>query len=375
MIYFDSAATSFQKPREVSRAVSCAMQNLSSPGRGGYESAMKAADLVLDCRIELANLFSLSKPERVVFTSSCTHGLNIALKSLVKPGDRVVVSGFEHNAVIRPLKAVGAVVDVAQSRLFQPDELLRCFEKKLPGASCAVCCHVSNVFGYILPIREIAELCRRYGVPLVVDAAQSAGAMEIDFTALGCAFVAMPGHKGLMGPQGTGVLLCGDIIPLPIFEGGTGSASEDTAMPEYLPDRLEAGTHNVPGIAGLRAGIRWLRKEGVHTVFSHEQNLANAFASEVEKIPRVKVFRAADPHLQAGVISVSFEGIDCEEAAHALADEYDIAVRAGLHCAPLAHSTAGTLKSGTVRFSFSPFNTMREVERGIKALRELRSRR
>ena len=144
MIYFDSAATSFQKPREVSRAVCCAMHNLSSPGRGGYDSAMKAADMVLDCRTALANLFSVSRPERIVFTSSCTHGLNIALKSIVKPGDRVVVSGFEHNAVIRPLKAVSAMVDVAQGRLFQPEELLRSFENKLPGASCAVCCHVSK---------------------------------------------------------------------------------------------------------------------------------------------------------------------------------------------------------------------------------------
>jgi len=370
-MYFDSAATSLQKPREVSRAVCYAMQNLSSPGRGGYDSAMRAADQVLDCRQELAELFRVPSPERVVFTSSCTHGLNIALNSLVSPGSRVVVSGYEHNAVIRPLAALGAVVDVAAGRVFEPEEILRAYEKRLPGAACAVCCHVSNVFGYILPLEEIAALCRRFKVPLVVDAAQSAGSIALNFSGLGCVFAAMPGHKGLLGPQGTGVLLCGDKLPEPLLLGGTGSASEDTHMPRELPDRLEPGTHNVPGICGLLAGVRWLRKKKLNAVLRHERELAQAFAEAVERIPGVQVYRAKDFCLQSGVVSIGLDTMDCEEAALSLGRDYDIAVRAGLHCAPLAHRTVGTLERGTVRFSFSPFNTHREVDSAVRAVARL----
>lgn len=370
MIYLDSAATSLQKPAQVSRAVSYAIQNLSSPGRGGYASSMSAAETVLDCRMALAKLFSVAEPERVVFTSSCTHSLNVALKSLIAPGDRVVVSGYEHNAVIRPLYALGAKVDVAEGRLFAPEEIIRAFEEKLPGAACAICCHVSNVFGYILPLAEIAALCRRYEVPLIVDAAQSAGAVEIDCSRLGCDFAAMPGHKGLLGPQGTGVLLCCGDAARPLLEGGTGSASEEESMPSFLPDRLEAGTHNVPGIAGLLAGVRWVEKTSVATVLRHERKLASVFMDEAEKCPGVFVFRAGDGAYQTGVVSVRFENLDCEDAARKLGKQ-GVAVRAGLHCAPLAHRTVGTLRGGTVRFSFSPFNTIREAEAAARALRRI----
>lgn len=375
MIYFDSAATSLQKPGEVACAVCSAVQRLSSPGRGGYKSAMKAADTVLDCRTELAQMFSVPGPEQVVFTSNCTHGLNIALKSLVSAGDRVVVSGYEHNAVIRPLTALGARIDVAEGSLFEPEEILRSFEKKLPGAACAVCCHVSNVFGYILPVEEIAAMCRRYDVPLVIDAAQSAGNVSLDFGRLGCAYMAMPGHKGLLGPQGTGVLLCSGKLPSALIEGGTGSDSESTAMPEYLPDRLEAGTHNMPGIAGLLEGVRWVRRKTEKAVLDHERKLASAFSGELGKISGIRVCRAKDPLLQSGVVSVVFEDLDCEEAAWLLGSQYDIAVRAGLHCAPLAHRSAGTLERGTVRFSFSPFNTFGEVDTAVRALHRVTSGR
>lgn len=370
MIYLDCAATSLQKPAEVSRAAAYAIQKLSSPGRGGYPSAMRAADTVLDCRAALGELFSLPKPERVIFTSSCTHSLNIAIKSLVAPGDRVVVSGYEHNAVIRPLRAIGAEIDAAEGRLFEPEELLRSFAEKLPGAACAVCCHVSNVFGYILPVQEIAGLCRRYEVPLIVDAAQSAGCVDMDFENLECAFAAMPGHKGLMGPQGTGVLLCREDTVQTLLEGGTGSLSEEEEMPLFLPDRLEPGTHNMPGIAGLLAGVRWLQKKTTGAVLRHEHGLADMFARGAARIPGVRVFRAEDDVLQSGVVSIVLENMDCEEAARRLA-RWDIAVRAGLHCAPLAHRTAGTLESGTVRFSFSPFNTAREAEVAVRAVRRL----
>ena len=341
MIYLDCAATSFQKPAAVGYAVSEAMRTLSSPGRGGYPSAMAAAELLLDCRLALADLFCVKDPERVVFTSSATHGLNIALRSLLRPGDPVVISGYEHNAVWRTLRGIGADVQVAASPLFEPEAVIEAFRVKLPGAKAAVCTQVSNVFGCILPIREIAALCREADVPLVVDASQGAGAVGLDFDGLGCAFAAMPGHKGLLGPQGTGVLLCRDEKVEPLFFGGTGSVSADPAMPDFLPDRLEPGTHNVPGIAGLLEGVKWLRRKTPAAVLAHERELLAAFADALEGEKRVKLFRSPDPALQAGVLSVQIKALDCEEAAARLA-ERGVAVRAGLHCAPLAHDTVGT---------------------------------
>lgn len=371
MIYLDSAATSLQKPGEVANATYRAVRELSSPGRGGYASAMAAANMVLDCRMAAAELFHVQRPEQVVFTSSATHGLNIAVKSLISAGDRVVVSGYEHNAVMRPLRAIGAEVDVARAPLFSPSAMVQAFERKLPGAKAAVCCHVSNVFGYILPLGAIAALCRRYGVPLIVDASQSAGCVELDFTGLGCGFAAMPGHKGLLGPQGVGLLLCGSENVAPLLQGGTGSDSALDTMPDYLPDRLEAGTHNLPGIAGLLAGLRWLRRRPKGSVLGHERQLMKRFCRKLAGVEGVELFLAKDPADQSGVVSLLLAGIDSEDAAAALAAR-GIAVRAGLHCAPLAHETAGTLESGTVRFSFSPFNTEKEVDTAARAVLNLR---
>lgn len=369
MIYLDSAATSFYKPPCVVQAVTEAMQTMSSPGRGGYGSAMCAADVLLDCRQELAEMFHVPQPEQVVFCSSATHALNIAVRSLVSAGERVVVSGYEHNAVTRPLHAAGAVIDAVEAPLFDADAMLSGFEQKLPHASAAFCTHISNVFGYILPIERIAQLCRQYGVPLVVDASQSAGVLPLDFASLGATFCAMPGHKGLLGPQGTGVLLVhGDAEP--ILYGGTGSNSAYADMPDFLPDRLEAGTHNVPGVAGLLAGCRWVRKQGIDAIFAHEQMLMHRMAQNIAANGRIELFHSPHGKLQSGVLSVRIEGMDVEAAAQALAEK-GVAVRAGLHCAPYAHKTAGTLESGTLRLSFSPFNTAQQISTAAGYLSEL----
>lgn len=374
MIYLDSAATSLQKPASVRYAAANAIMNLSSPGRGGYRSSMDASDVLFDCRDTLAQFLGASHGEQVVFTGNATYGLNIALKSLVSEGDKVVVSGYEHNAVTRPLKAVGADVCVADAPLFAPEAMVRAYEKLLPGAAAAVCCHVSNVFGYILPLPEIAALCKRFGVPLIVDASQSAGSLKLDFEKTGCEFMAMPGHKGLLGPQGTGVLLCRSDAVKTLVEGGTGSNSNQSVMPEFLPDRLEPGTHNMPGIAGLFEGVQWLRGRKLSDILSHERSLMHQLAEEIGKMRDIQIFLSEDRGLQSGVLSVSFRGLDCEEAAQRLG-ERGIAVRAGLHCAPLAHRTAGTLKQGTVRFSFSPFNTEQEIAAAAAAVFEIRSRK
>ena len=237
MIYLDSAATTFQKPAAVQRAVVRAMRTMSSPGRGGYAAAQQADELLFRCRSAAAELFSVPSSEQVVFTMNATHGLNIAIKSLVRPCGRVVVSGYEHNAVTRPLHALGAEVIVAAAPLFSPQETVEAFERALAHEPDAVICtHVSNVFGAILPIERIAQLCRGASVPLIIDASQSAGSLPIDFSALAPAFLAMPGHKGLYGPQGTGLLLCGSDA-LPLIEGGTGSESLRQSMPDFLPDR------------------------------------------------------------------------------------------------------------------------------------------
>lgn len=371
MIYLDSAATTLQKPASVARASAWAMNHLASPGRGGHRPAMEAARTAFACREEAAKLFHVSDPERVVLTFNATHGLNIAIKTLARPGGRVVISGYEHNAVTRPLHAVpGLEIRPARSPLFDQEAAWRAFARELDqGADFAVCTHVSNVFGFILPIEKIAAACRERGIPLIVDASQSAGCLDVDFQALGAAFLAMPGHKGLYGPQGTGLLLCGS-DPAPLMEGGTGSESRRQTMPEFLPDRLEAGTHNIPGAAGLLEGLRFVRRRGTAAIAAHESSLIRIIGEGLEQLPGAQVFRASDPSAQAGVLSFRLKNWDCEELGDRLGRR-DVAVRAGLHCAPLAHETAGTLETGTVRVSVSAFNTRREAERFLRILEEL----
>ena len=359
MIYLDNGATSFRKPESVRRAVDYAMLHYASVGRGGYGAAMGAAKAVDGCRTLAGELFD-SPPENVVFTMNATHGLNIAIRTLVRPGGKAVVSGFEHNAVLRPLTALSAEITVAGRKLFDPADTLRAFSEAVtPETQAVICTHVSNVFGYILPVEEIASLCRERGVPFVLDASQSAGILPVSLEKTGAAFIAMPGHKGLYGPQGTGILLCG-MLPEPLMQGGTGSQSREAAMPDFLPDRAEAGTLNVAGICGLAAGIRFVRQRGTETILRHERTLCRRMAEILEKSPQLRVFTGPES-CQCGVLSVAFRNADCELAAQKLADA-GVAVRAGLHCAPLAHESAGTLESGTVRFSPSVFTAFSEVE-------------
>lgn len=372
MIYLDSAATTFQKPAGVAAAMWDALATMSSPGRGGHSAAMRAADTAFQCRTELAELFHLDNPEQVVFTLNATHALNIAIKSLVPPGGKAVVSGYEHNAVTRPLEALDAGMAVAVGPLFRPDAAAEAFDRLIqPGTDAVICSHVSNVFGFIQPLEEIAALCRARGIPLIVDASQSAGVLPLDMTALGAAFAAMPGHKGLYGPQGTGVLLCGDgIQPRPLLEGGTGSLSIQQQMPDFLPDRLEAGTHNMPGIAGLLAGVRYVRQRGTEKILDRERHLTQQAAEGLSQIPKLRVYAEPKMQNQTGVLSLTAENWDAEELGVALARR-NIAVRAGIHCSPLAHRSGGTLETGTVRVSVSDFNTPEEISRLVFAVRQI----
>ncbi len=370
MIYFDHAATSFQKPPEVYKAVQYAMEHCTSIGRSGHPLSMAAAEIAFEARNTAGELFD-TPPDHVVFTFNATHGLNIAIRSLVSAGDTVLISGFEHNAVVRPLHHLGAKIMVAGTRLFDPEDTLQAFENGLKqGMKAVVCTHVSNVFGYILPVSQIAELCRLYGVPFVLDASQSAGVLPVSLRALGAAFIAMPGHKSLYGPQGSGLLLCGQ-TPKPLLYGGTGSSSKSYFMPDYLPDLAEAGTHNLPAVAGLLAGMRYIRSVGCKTIAEKERQLKKKLVRELRFIPEVQLF-SSESDCQAGVLSCNIRGMDCETAAAALA-ERGVAVRAGLHCAPLAHRSAGTLDTGTIRLSFSDRNTEEELLQFCDILSDLRN--
>ena len=351
MIYFDSAATTLQKPAAVPAAVARAVASMTTPGRGDHPAARAAAELMLSLRTEAAEFFGVPEPDSVILTANATHGLNIAIKSLVRPGDTVVISGYEHNAVTRPIHAVGDVqVRVVNARLFDPAQMAEGFEKAVDEkVRAVVCTHVSNVFGYALPMDAVAAVCRRRGVPLIVDASQSAGILPVDLGRWGAAYIAMPGHKGLYGPQGTGLLLCGPgQRPEALLED----------MPDFLPDRLEAGTQNVHGAAGLLAGLRFVRSLGLERIAAQEAAVMGRLAEGLERKGGYQVFAApgGSPVLSA---------VPRDTPPEALADrlaERGVAVRAGLHCAPLAHLTAGTSETGTVRFSASAFNTVEEAE-------------
>ena len=363
MIYLDNGATSFHKPPAVYRAVLDAMQSCANPGRGGYGAARRASDVLFNCREQAGKLFGCL-PEQVVLTTSCTHGLNIAIRTLVKPGDTVVISGFEHNAVTRPLYALGADIRIAGRKLFDWEDTLQSFEKALDGADAAVFTHVSNVFGYILPVEPMARMCTERGVPFAIDAAQSAGTLPVSLENLGADFIAMPGHKGLLGPQGTGLLLCKDGAE-PLLYGGTGSLSREQTMPPELPDRLEAGTMNVPGFAGLREGLRYLNQTGPERILEREHRLLRQCVLGLQKAG-MQVFSGLH---QAATVSF-LPGIDCEEAAEKLARQ-GIAFRAGLHCAPFAHESAGTLETGTVRVSIGMDTSEREIAGFLRAASKL----
>lgn len=369
MIYLDNAATTLVKPRAVGEAVRRALVSAAGYARGGYEAASRAGNLVYDCREQAAALFGLSDPARVIFTLNATHALNLAIHALVRPGAKVAVSGFEHNAVMRPLALRKIRPVVLKTPLWEPETAVRSVKDALAdGAELFILNHVSNVFGYALPLDEIAPLLTAAGVPLILDASQSAGVLELDVARFPClAAVCMPGHKALYGPMGTGLLLALDdrLASRPLMAGGTGSLSESMNQPDFLPDAQESGTPNVPGIAGLAAGMRFVRSVGAANIAAHERKLVRELARALEANERLEVFSHPS---QTGVLSVRVKGVPAEQAAAQLADA-GIAVRAGLHCAPLAHRTAGTEETGTVRLSFSFYSTPGQAEQAAEAFK------
>ena len=371
MIYLDQAATSYPKPPAVYRAMAKAASHLgANPGRGGYRMALASTEALYRCRESVAALFGLSDPRRVVLMPNCTTALNTAIKGLLPNGGHAVASDLEHNAVLRPLHAAATHYTLAHVSL-DDDETVRAFEEAItPHTRLLVCTHASNVTGQVLPVRRLAKLAHERGLPLVVDAAQSAGIVPIDVEGDALDYVCVAGHKGTLGPMGTGLLLCRDDTALPtLIEGGTGSASLSPTQPIDLPERLESGTPNVWGFCALGAGIDWVCRNGVSSIASHERGLATRVYDALSAMPHV---RLVSPPPQSGIVSFAVEGMGCEEAAYTLSCG-GFAVRAGLHCAPTAHRALGTLPDGAVRLSFGAFNTRKDAENCIQFLKKIRA--
>ena len=365
MIYLDNAATSYPKPPQVIRAMAGTLEKLgANPGRGGHHLAVCAGRVVQRCREELAELTGIRQPERVIFTHSCTESLNLAISGTLHEGDEVLCSHGEHNAVMRLLDRYAAAGQITvrvlppdETGVLQPHTLQRMISSK---TALVIICHASNVTGVVQPVGRLGAVCRENGVPLLVDAAQTAGMLDVSLAALNADMIAMPGHKGLLGPHGTGVLILGEgMEPEPLMCGGTGSASESLRQPDMLPDRYESGTLNLPGIAGLLAGVKFVRAHQAE-IHQYEQHLARRLRSQLEGMDRLTLLGHPDAP-KMGMVSFVPKGMDVS----ALSDDLDhsgVAVRGGLHCAPSIHTWLGTLQSGAVRASVGIYNTEQEID-------------
>jgi cysteine desulfurase/selenocysteine lyase len=375
-IYLDNAATSFPKPDAVWRAMERTLRDVgANPGRGGHRLSLEAGRIVMESREALAELFGIADAERIAFTANATEAINVALFGLLRPGDRVVTSTMEHNAVTRPLRALQergvTVVKVpADLRGFIDPAALRaaCREK----TRLVVLSHCSNVTGTLQPIEEVGPWCRREGILFLVDAAQSAGIFPLRVDELGIDLLAVPGHKGLLGPQGTGFLYVREGVELqPLIFGGTGSNSQSELPPQQMPERLEAGTLNTPGLAGLGAAAAFLRREGLNTVRDRESELMGRLIEGVREIRGIELYGPLEPHFHGGALSLNLAGRDPAEVGFLLDRDHEVCCRVGLHCAPDAHRTIGTFPRGTVRVSPGYFNTPEEIDHLVSALTAL----
>lgn len=376
MIYLDNAATTSPKPKAVLRATDYALKELcANPGRSGHALSVKAADAVYKCRAKAADFFGLESPERVVFTKNCTEALNTVIKGLALENCEVITSCFEHNSVARPLfslKKRGVKTRIAKVYFGDRQKTVDSFKSLINDKTrLIICTHASNVCGTILPIREIGEMCRKRGIPFAVDGAQSAGMISLDMKRDNIDFLCLAGHKGLYGPMGTGLLLCRGNLPETLTEGGTGNLSHTLFQPDDLPERLESGTVNVPGIAGLSAGIDFVKKTGLISIGQHEKRLCTLLYNGLSGNKSITLY-GENPSTTATAPVISFNVVDIpSERVSAELSARGIAVRAGLHCAPFAHEALGTLKTGTVRVGFSVFNTPEEVKFLIKNIENI----
>ncbi len=382
-LYIDNAATSFPKPREVALAMSRYASDLgASAGRGGYSEAIETGAMIADCRRLLNRLFNGENPDHFVFTLNCSHGMNLAIKGIAEAagGGHAICTDIDHNSILRPMNALVERGRIAQSRiavdpvsgLVDPDDIRKAIR---PDTRLIALTHASNVTGTVQPIREIGRIARERDIPFIVDAAQSAGHIPIDARADLIDVLAAPGHKALLGPLGTGFLYIRPGIErrvATIMEGGTGSISEEPRQPDFLPDKYETGSHNAIGIAGLGAGVRWVLDRGIDSLARHDLDLVRVFLEGVGDVPGLRCYGPQTVRDRLGVFSVRIDGFEPHELSAVLESTYGILTRSGIHCAPLAHATIGTLDGGgTTRFSFGAFLCPQDISYATDALAEI----
>ena len=379
-IYFDNSSTSFPKAPNVGRAMGEFIENGAfNINRGSYEGAYEAGSAVLDTREMLKDLFNCPNSKNVVFTPSVTYSLNFFIKGFLKPGDHVLVTSVEHNAVMRPLvqmEKLGVEFDAVpcdeEGEVTADD--FRAYIKE--NTKAIITTHASNVCGTIIPIEEIGALCKEKGLVYAVDTAQTAGILNIDMQKANIDFLAFTGHKGLLGPQGIGGFIASDKLEGlidPVISGGTGSLSDSEEIPDFLPDRFESGTLNLPGIIGLHQALVYLKEAGIDNMRNEKMEITKYFLDQVKEIEGVKVAGKKTVEGRLGVVSIDFEGFDNSIVSFYLSSKYKIMTRVGMHCAPRAHKTLKTFPQGTVRFSFSHFNTKEEVDVCIDSIKTILS--
>ncbi len=374
--YMDNAATSYPKPESVYQAIDHFNRHMGgNPGRGSNQQSIRAGSVLLDTRESLARLFNIKDSSDIAFTANVTESLNTGLKGFLRPGDHVITSSMEHNAVARPLFVLQSQgmewtrVACAQDGSLDPEDVRRAI-KKNTRMICML--HASNLTGTIMPIHEIGILAHAAGIAFMVDAAQTAGVLPINVAEDKIGILAFTGHKGLLGPQGTGgIYIDPEISIRPLKEGGTGSLSEYLEQPELMPDMLESGTLNTPGIAGLGAGVNFILEQGLNRIRVHEQNLTSQLIDGLSQIKGVKLYGPNNSQKQTAVLSFNLAGMDCGELSSSLDYEFGIITRSGLHCAPLAHQTIGTLQSGSCRLSPGYFTSQEDIIYVLKAIEQL----
>lgn len=377
-IYFDNGSTSWPKAPGVSEAMAELLTNGAfNINRGNYAGAYEVEGIVLDTRDALTELFHGEDSRYAVFTPGITYSLNYFIKGFLKCGDHVLVSGLEHNGVMRPLeqmKSAGVEYEIVPVDV-EGNLDVREVEKRIcKNTKAVVMTHASNVCGTIVPIREIGEICRKYGLDFAVDTAQSAGTIDVDMQKDNIDFLAFTGHKGLLGPQGIGGFLISkrlDKVMEPYIAGGTGSQSDSLRMPDTLPDKYESGTMNLPGIIGLHASLEYIKQKGIASIYKRKMSLTDMFLREMKKIPKVRIAGRQDIKNRVAVVSLDFLTVDNAVAAFELEQECGVMTRVGLHCAPVAHQSLGTFPQGTVRFAFSAANTEEEIEKCVEGIRRI----
>ncbi|UZW15917.1 aminotransferase class V-fold PLP-dependent enzyme [Clostridium pasteurianum] len=375
MIYLDNAATSFPKPSEVyDEVLNCMKNYAANPGRSSHDMSIKASSKIAETRQELSTLFNIDCPFNIIFTCNATESLNMAIKGLFKSGNHVISTVIEHNSVLRPLNYLNkagvelTLLDVNREGFIDIGELEKSIKK---NTKAIIVNHASNVLGTIQDIEKIGSVCKKYGLIFMLDASQSAGVVTIDVDKANIDLLAFPGHKGLLGPQGTGGLFVREGIKLNNFiDGGTGSNSSSMDQPDFLPDKFESGTLNTPGIAGLYEGIKFIKKIGIENIEKRERALTEYLLSELKKISYVELYGLNSVENRAAVVSINIDGMDSSTVGYIL-NKNNIAVRTGYHCAPLIHHVIGTKEYGTVRISPGYFNTEKDIEKFLDVIKSI----